>query len=136
MRATSVLLAVLPLLVMSGCGGPDNRAEVSGSISFNGQPLASGSISFVPAEGNKGPSSGGSIVDGRYSVPRAKGVALGKNRVSILSPVKTGRKIEFGGGRVEDEWVQSIPAKYNEQSELVREIQPGSNRLDFELYAK
>jgi hypothetical protein len=136
MRVTFVFWALLPLLAMSGCGGPDNRAEVSGNVSFNGQPLATGSISFVPTDGNTGPSSGGMIVDGKYSVPRAKGVAVGKNRVSIISPVKTGRKIKFGGDRMEDEWVQSIPAKYNDDSELVRDFGPGSNRLDFELDAK
>jgi hypothetical protein len=126
----SVLLA---LMTVVGCGGPNNRAEVSGSVRLNGQPMTSGSISFVPTEGTTGPSSGGEIKDGRYSVPRDKGVAIGKNRVSILSTVNTGRKINIGREAPVDEWLQVVPAKYNEQSELVREIKRGSNQLDFDL---
>ena len=133
MRIAFLLLALSVCFVLSGCGGPDNRAKVSGTVTLNGEPLATGSISFVPAEGNTGPSSGGAIADGKYSVPGDKGVAIGKNRVSIKSSKKTGRKINIGRDGLEDEWVQAIPAKYNKQSEIVRDIQPGSNRLDFNL---
>jgi hypothetical protein len=133
MRTTILLLVLLPLLTAFGCGGPDNRAEVSGTVRLNGQPVASGSISFVPTDGNTGPSSGGVIADGKYSVPQAKGVAVGKNRVSILSTVKTGRKINIGRDGLEDEWLQVVPAKYNDQSELVRDVKSGSNQLDFDL---
>jgi hypothetical protein len=130
---TILPLMLLALLNILGCGGPDKRAEVSGTVRLNGQPLASGSIAFVPTVGNTGPSSGGVITDGRYSVPRTKGVAIGKNRVSILSTVKTGRKIDIGRSDLQDEWLQVVPAKYNEQSEIVCDIKPGSNQQDFDL---
>ena len=131
MRTTILLLVLLPLLF--GCGGPDNRAEVSGTVRLNGTPLATGSISFVPTEGTEGPSSGGEITNGKYRVFRAKGVAVGKNRVSIRSVAKTGRKVADRHGELEDEKVQVVPRKYNDVSEIVCTVQPGSNQLDFDL---
>jgi hypothetical protein len=129
MRTTIFLL----LLMVCGCGGPDNRAEISGTVRFNGQPLATGSISFVPTGEKSGPTSGALIADGKYHVPRAKGAALGENRVMICSVAATGRKIVSGHGDLVDERRQVIPAKYNDASELVRTVQPGSNQLDFDL---
>jgi hypothetical protein len=125
-----VVLLVLP--VISGCGEPQNRTEVSGTIRVNGKPLPEGSIAFRPTDGNEGPSSGGEIVNGAYYVARAKGAATGKNLVLIRSAASTGRKVERFG-RLEDERTQVIPPKYNERSEIVRDLQPGSNQLDFDL---
>jgi hypothetical protein len=133
MRKMIPLLALLSLLTAVGCGGPDNRAEITGTVRLNGEPLATGSISFVPTDGTVGPSSGGEIINGKYHVPRTKGVAVGKNLVSIRSAVKTGRKVAGSFGQMEDEQVPVIPRKYNDQSELVRDIQPKSNQVDFEL---
>ena len=135
MRLISILLAMV-LLAILGCGGPDNRAEISGTVRFNGELLPDGSISFAPTEGNSGPSSGGVITDGKYQVPPAKGVAIGKNKVSIRRTVKTGRKININRGVPMDEWVQVIPSKYNDQSEIVCTVQRGSNQLDFDLKGK
>lgn len=131
-RSTCCLPTLLLLSITFGCGGPDNRAEVRGTIRVNGQPLGSGSIAFSPTEGNDGPTAGARITNGQYHVPRAKGVAIGKNRVSIRSIKKTGRKIDRYGTMV-DEYVQAIPSQYNVRSTLVRDVQPRANVLDFDL---
>jgi hypothetical protein len=125
--------SLLSLLLATGCGGPDNRGEISGTVRFNGEPLATGSISFVPTGQNSGPTSGALIAGGTYHVPRDKGAAVGENRVMIRSVAKTGRKIVSGHGDLVDERRQIIPAKYNDASELVRTVQPSSNQLDFDL---
>lgn len=70
------------LLVMSliaGCGG--DGVTVSGTVTYNGQPVEKGSISFQPADG-KGNSAGGDITAGKFSV---KNVAPGKNKVLVAS---------------------------------------------------
>ena len=36
-------------------------------------------------------------------------------------------------GTEEDEIVEAIPARYNEESTLVEEIKPGENVIDFDL---
>jgi hypothetical protein len=131
---TTLLLASLPLLITFGCGRSDTqRTEVNGTVRVNGELLGSGAISFRPTEGNQGPSSGAQITDGKYHIPRTMGVAIGKNRVSILSPTLTGGKIDSGGGLMVEEGVQTIPPKYNYSSEIIRDLQPGSNQLDFDL---
>lgn len=50
--------------VLAGCGAAN---PVTGAVTYDGQPVAKGSITFVPADG-KGPSSGGAIENGRYSI--------------------------------------------------------------------
>jgi hypothetical protein len=129
----TIPLVLLSLSMISGCGGPQDRAEVSGTVRLNGQPLPTGAISFVPTEGTTGPSSGALIADGAYHIVRAQGAAVGKNRVSIRCVVKTGGKTTNRMGTSEDAKQQVVPPKYNDQSELVCDIKSGSNPLDFDL---
>jgi hypothetical protein len=124
------------LLMLMGCGGPDKRAEIRGMVRLDGKPLATGTISFTPTEANPGPSSGGTIADGEYVVPRSQGVAIGTNTVRIRSTQPTGRKTMLRPGEMIDEWKQIIPPKYNDLSEIVCTVGPGSNQVDFDLESK
>jgi hypothetical protein len=68
MYAFSCLLAVVA--IASGCGrttGPE-RYDVSGTVTFRGEPVPSGTITFEPdlSRANSGPVSVIPIVDGRY----------------------------------------------------------------------
>jgi len=131
-----VTLAAVATIV-AGCGRSDNRAEVFGTVTANGQPVASGSISFVPTAGTTGPSAGGEITEGSYRIPPDVGPVHGQYRVRILAHRKTGRLVEAGfpyePGTKVDEIKQYIPPQYNRQSELTVEIEPGENQHDFEL---
>jgi hypothetical protein len=129
----TIPLVLLSLSMISGCGGPQNRAEVRGTVRVNGQPLDHGSITFRPADGNDGPTAGAGIVDGQYRVDRAKGVAVGKNQVVIQCTVKTGRQISGGRGMTQEQKIEVIPPRYNRASELVCDVKPGPNQLDFDL---
>lgn len=68
-RRVAVGLSMV-LAVAAGCGRPSgpSRYDVSGTVTFRGQPVPSGSIVFEPdaARGNSGPVSVMSIVDGRF----------------------------------------------------------------------
>jgi hypothetical protein len=63
------LIARLGLLALAalvpGCGS--NAGSVSGEVTYEGQPVGDGMISFLPADG-KGPAAGGSIAGGLYAV--------------------------------------------------------------------
>ena len=59
-------------------------------------------------------------------------MAIGKNRLSIRSIKKTGRKIDRYG-TMEEEYIQAIPPQYNVQSTIVRDVKAGSNVFDFDL---
>ena len=58
---------MLTLLALTGCGGDSKMATVSGAVTLDGNPVETGAITFVPANGNA-PTAGGQIKDGRYSV--------------------------------------------------------------------
>jgi len=47
----SSLLSGLMLLVISGCGGSEQVQTVSGTVSYRGNPLDSGLVSFFPGGG-------------------------------------------------------------------------------------
>jgi hypothetical protein len=53
------------VVLMAGCG--QSSAWVEGEVTYDGQPVGNGGITFLPADG-KGPSAGGKIQNGRYTV--------------------------------------------------------------------
>lgn len=58
-------LGLILLGAIVGCG--ENLGTISGSVSYNGEPVQTGAIAFLPADGN-GPASGGEITNGVYRV--------------------------------------------------------------------
>lgn len=75
--------------LLAGCGGSapsgPQRYSVSGTVTFNGEPIPKGFISFTPdsSKGAKGPGSGATIVDGAYQTEDGKGVVGGPHLVEI-----------------------------------------------------
>jgi hypothetical protein len=120
-----------------GCGRGDGleRAAVTGKVTLDGVPIANGNIAFRPSGNTKGPAVGGPIQDGQYAIAVAKGPVVGTNCVEIHSWKKTGRKVQDPGMGMVDEKVD-LPERYNTQSTLTAEIQPGTNTLDYALTSK
>ncbi len=137
MRLLGMLMG---LVVLCGCGqsGP-RRAEVAGSVKLNGQDVIEGAIQFIPIEGTKGPSAGAPIKDGKYHIARTGGVVVGKNRVELRATRKTGKKVQdptAKPGTLVEEVGESFPGEYNIDSKMSRDVQEGSNTLDFEIQTK
>ena len=63
--AVAVAVAVAAVAT-AGCGGPP-QAIARGRVTLDGQPLAHGTIAFIPADG-KGPTAGGLVTAGSYEV--------------------------------------------------------------------
>jgi len=71
------LLPGLMLLVISGCGGSEQVQTVSGTVSYRGNPLESGLVSFFPGGGR--PIGAPIKADGTYQAelpPGDYGVAI------------------------------------------------------------
>ncbi|HEY4261694.1 MAG TPA: hypothetical protein VGM98_16100 [Schlesneria sp.] len=124
-------LAILAL-AMSGCGSAEEgpaKYKVSGTVTFNGENVNDGLITFTPVEGGKGPEAG-PIKDGKYSL-QAKG---GKQQVSITAAREVPGKTEsdYKGGFVPVKEAY-IPEKYNEKTELSVEVKKGGGEHDFKL---
>ncbi len=128
-----VVLAVFAL----GCGSePFERGAVRGEITFDDQPVASGTIVFVPTGASPGASASGEIVAGHFTIPRKQSPSVGTHRVEVLAMRNNGKK-EAGSpyppGTMVDDIEQYIPARYNHKSELQAEIKSGDNTIDFKL---
>lgn len=86
-RPYTLLLLGSACLVMLGCAeqGPQ-RYDISGTVTYKGQPIPAGTVQFVPdsAQGNRGPSGQATIVDGKYDTStNGLGVVGGPHIVNI-----------------------------------------------------
>ena len=138
MSKTTLAFCCLALCsALVGCSGAkykgDKRYPLTGQVTFDGQPVDVGSISFIP-EGGSGRASGGVITDGKYDVPEEKGVTAGAYRVEISWLKRTGKKLrDPESGEMYDERREALPDKLRANSELTVEVPLPENRHDFNL---
>lgn len=132
------VLRTLPALALGlaflggGCGEPP-RAKVHGTVTLDGKPIKDGSIEFFPIDG-KGQTAGVAIRVGRYSVD----ASVGEMKVSIRAVEVVGRRKAYDtpdSPMIEDVR-ETIPARYNTQSELKKTLVAGDNEVNFELTTK
>ena len=133
------LVASLQMASLSGCGrgGPDqpDTVKVSGKVTFNGEPLTTGQVAFVPENPQSGRPAFGMIdTTGAYVMSTFEdgdGLIPGRYRISV-NAVKEGDPDDFrtrGGTRI-------LPNKYYDanKSELTADVEEsGSQTFDFEL---
>jgi hypothetical protein len=119
---------------LAGCGQTSDRQSLDGVVTLDGVPLAKGNVALRPLPGTKGPTAGGAIMEGKFSVAPEKGAFVGAFRVEITAARKTGRKVPSITGNMVDEVEQFIPVRYNRQSRLTAEVtENGPNRFEFAL---
>ena len=129
-RLEVTCLILLSAVLTLGCGRGDGRCAVSGSVTLGGQSVDAGSIQFAPMGENQASASGATIVAGHYSIGREGGLLPGEYRVRIYWPEKMTKEQGQGAALPKER----VPAKYNINSELTREVQAGvENKFDFNL---
>jgi hypothetical protein len=88
--AGGALFAALLLGCSGGDGDGPSRHRLTGTVTLDGQPVASGQIFFDPdvSQGNSGPQAYATIKDGKYdtSAGEGKGHVGGPHKVSISGP--------------------------------------------------
>ena len=138
MTPSRLIGSLLIALIATGCGGPASdglpREAVSGKVTLDGKPLASGMISFDPDNTQPNPVAvGGAITGGAYSITREQGPTPGNYRISIYGGA--GETIPEGDpGMPPKPTKDPVPAKYNALSELKAEVKGGTaNAFDFDL---
>jgi len=120
-------------MLLAGCRGRNESAEVAGAVSFGGKPLAEGLVTFRPAAGTSGPEFSSNVVEGKYRV--AIPILPGNYVVEVRAWRKTGRmlKIPYGGGETA-ETVSAIPKRYwGSETKLSAHLDAGANKVDFKL---
>jgi hypothetical protein len=114
-------------IVAVGCGRGDGFVASTGSVTFDGTPVATGAISFHPLEQGTAPQ-GAQIIGGRFRIRTLPG----RYRVEIVAgrPQAGGEELTPGMPRLE----QYIPKRYNAASVLEADVTPrGRNAFTFDL---
>ncbi len=127
--APLIAVALVALGLMAGCGGSGGgdapeRISLSGKVTFNGQPVPAGDLSFAPdrEQGNKGPAGVATIEDGVYHTVDGKGPVAGAQVVTING---------FEAGESADP-ASGPPVLFSDyQTKVV--ISPDQSELDFEV---
>jgi hypothetical protein len=116
-------------LLLAGCDRT-KMVTVTGTVKVDGQLLASGTITFTPADG-KTQVTGGPIKDGKYSVK----VPPGLMKVSLSAPRVVGTKKIYPTPTSPEMpvTVEDLPPHYNENTTLELEVTSGTIEKHFDL---
>lgn len=122
----------LSLLLQVGCADP-NTARIVGSVLVDGQPVARGTIAFIAADGT-GDSVSAVINNGRYEVSTTNGAKI--IQITVPRIVSQRRAFNDPSAPMLDVTEETIPEKYNSNSVLKMDAQPGSNTKDWSIESK
>lgn len=91
-------LAVLGSAIAAGCGssGPE-RVAVAGTVMLDGQPLALGTVQFVPEADTTGPAAFATVKGGYFELPESEGPPSGTFRVEVIVHRDMGFPIDDDG---------------------------------------
>lgn len=129
-------LALLGLLgvFLSGCGSSVERGRIFGKVTFQGQPVAAGMVSFACSE-NGVQMSADIKPDGSYEVitTAGAGLPLGTYRVSVCPPLVA--PVMMPGPATKAKEDSNIPEKYRhyDTAGLTLTVKQGKNPFDIEL---
>ena len=128
-RGIIFCLSLVGLIQFTGCSG-SGQGTVSGSVVVNGTPAETGAISFIPVDG-RGTTAGAVIEQGKYKAT----VPVGNVRVEIRVPKVVGEQkiYDTPDSPVQQVMEESLPARFNDESELTHEIPEGKSTRDFDL---
>ncbi len=137
-RGYALIFASLACALLScGCGSSDvpETGEVKGIVTLDGAPVPKATVTFAPEEGRT--STAETDDKGEYVLAytaKVLGAKVGKHtvRISTFRPA-TG---DPGDAHRVEEVKEKIPAKYNTQTTLSEEVEPGKNEKDFALESK
>ncbi len=114
-----------------GCGPSDGMIDINGTVTMDGKPVESGSITLTPVDGSS-KVGGGTFENGTFSTRAAPGEMAvqirGHEIVQLPNPTK--EQIERG---LDTERHEIVPAAYNSASKLRINISPDNTTFDFAL---
>ena len=101
------------------------HGTVEGRVTLDGQPLKTGIIRFVPADGQTA-SADAQITDGKFTAK----VPVGEKKVSISAPKVVGQRKMYNTPESPtiDTIEELLPAQYNAQSTLTLTVTSGSQQ--------
>jgi hypothetical protein len=122
------LIFIASLIFLTGCDNPA-PARVSGTVQFEGKPLAGASVTFMPVDESRS-SEGVTNTNGKYELrfsASTKGAVVGEHRVEIrTAPKEVDRESK-------EKMIERLPEKYNNKTELKATLKSGTQTVDFDL---
>lgn len=134
-RMTSMGLTLLCSLSLIGCSKSEELPDlypVTGTVTLDGKPLSGANVSFEPPGGR--PSFGTTDEQGMFSLTYGidmPGAVAGQHTVRI-----TNDALETGPDGVPLPSDNSLPTRYNIDSQLKETVSEGENTFTFELTSK
>lgn len=129
MDSRSFALLALASVALAGCSNEPPQFEISGAVTYQGQPIADGQLVFedeTPAQGKWS----APIKDGRYKLKATAGAKL----VRLSASKETGRILEGGMGAKVPERIDILPPQFNTQSKEKRTVEAKQPQtIDFNL---
>lgn len=127
-------MVLMVAALLAGCGGenPLSRQSISGTVTLNREPIASGTIRFEPVD-EKGVAAGATITQGKYAIAAERGLPAGEYVVRISA---AGEGVDPGEAPGDSSKLaeELVPAEYNTNSQLKVTIKAGvSEPQDFAL---
>ncbi|QDT66993.1 peptidase associated/transthyretin-like domain-containing protein [Calycomorphotria hydatis] len=121
-------------LSLTGCNSAPSDlpeiAQVSGTVTLDGEPLPYATLMFQPSSGR--PSVGVTDQSGNYSLAYNsdyQGAKVGPHTIKIT----TFQEFDDPDNPEKPARPELLPAKYHTETELTAEINQGKNTVDFEL---
>lgn len=120
-----------------GCGDANKdlppTVPVTGKVTYQGQPISNGLVTFIPSNGSK-PASGQTDKNGEFTLStfgREDGAVFGKHKVTIKA-YKEGQDVSLVPA---DKLSYAVPKKYVEEAttSLEVEVKKDSNDIVLEL---
>ncbi|QDV71286.1 hypothetical protein Poly24_50210 [Rosistilla carotiformis] len=135
---TFCLLSCVLTIAIAGCGPSEpSRQEISGSITWDGEPLSSTSIVFR-SQGSGGQGVATEVTDGEFQVSSEQGPTPGLYDV-VLLPVQPELE-DYEALRQQGKMPLTgpkIPHRYQHRGELTAEVKADQpNRFVFEISSK
>src|SRR5262245_16321016 len=155
-RVSRLSALFVGLNLVAGCsddGFGRQRYSVQGTVTYMGENLAKGQISFVP-DAKDGQAASGPIEDGYYSLTTltpGDGALPGKYKVTVVATDYDPEKVQTATraigmppgaappqplvAKVRKEAKSKIPTRYNlpTTTDLTADVEARSNTMDFEL---
>jgi hypothetical protein len=130
--------ALAALLLAPACGpARPELAPVWGKVTYKGEPVTKGTVSFKPVDPAGSPASGTIDADGSYSLQSNEpgdGALPGEYKVAV-STVTTDQILDYIPKKRVAKPKSPVPEKYAnpETSGITRTVKPGRNDIPIEL---
>jgi hypothetical protein len=129
---------IAALFLAGGCeDDAGGRQAVSGAVTVKGKPVEMGMIEFIPVAGASAGGtyikSGAAIENGKYEIPKQKGLVPGRYKVTMSAPDKHNKMggNELPGPTSSRTSKDLIPPEYNLKSKVEVQVKKGPNNFDF-----